>query len=248
MTALPRAFLDRPIAHRALHGAGRVENSRAAIRAAVAAGYGIEIDVQPASDGTPMVFHDYDLGRLTGQIGVIATRSSAELAQITLKGTDEPVPTLDEVLSLVAGQVPLVIEIKDQDGTLGPNVGTLESAVAACIGGYRGDLALMSFNPHSMAALTGLTDRPRGLVTCDFAAEHWPNIPAATRDRLALIPDFEPCGASFISHNHRELTNPAVAALKTAGVPILCWTTRSADEDATARQIADNVTFEGYAA
>ncbi|MCE8472442.1 phosphodiesterase, partial [Rhodovulum sulfidophilum] len=69
MSPLPPAFLTAPLAHRALHdrAAGRPENSVEAVRAAIAGGYGIEIDIQPSADGVPMVFHDYDLARLTGE-------------------------------------------------------------------------------------------------------------------------------------------------------------------------------------
>ena len=87
MPALPPAFLDRPIAHRALHdkSQGRPENSVEAIRAAVEAGYGIEIDLQLSSDGEAMVFHDYDLARLTAVEGPVRTRSAAELGAIPLR-------------------------------------------------------------------------------------------------------------------------------------------------------------------
>src|SRR6056297_112030 len=93
--ALDPAFLARPIAHRALHGPGRPENSRAAVAAAINAGYGIEIDLQRAADGTPMVFHDVDLGRLTGTRGALGARTAAELGRIQLLGSDdEGIPRL----------------------------------------------------------------------------------------------------------------------------------------------------------
>jgi len=104
--ALPDALLKTPIAHRALHDVeqGRPENSRAAIRAAVAAGYAIEIDLQLTSDGQAMVFHDYDTERLTGQPGAIRQRSAAEVGQMALKhGDGETVPALAQVLELVNG-------------------------------------------------------------------------------------------------------------------------------------------------
>lgn len=246
---LPSGFLTRPIAHRALHGAGRPENSRAALRAAVAAGYAIEIDIQPSADGVPMVFHDYDLGRLTGETGPIRSRSAGELGQIGLLGGDEGIPTLEEVLETVAGAVPLLIEVKDQDGALGHDVGQLGQAVARVLNGYQGDVALMSFNPHAVATLAeAAPDRPRGLTTCAFPAEHWPLIPAPTRTLLAAIPDYDRVGACFISHQWQDLTHPRVEELSHEGAAILCWTIRSAEEEARARQIARNITFEGYTA
>ncbi|MGL4278897.1 MAG: glycerophosphodiester phosphodiesterase family protein [Albidovulum sp.] len=247
--SLPDAFLGAPIAHRGYHdrAAGRIENSPAAFRAAIDAGYGIECDIQPASDGTPMVFHDYDLRRLTGQGGRIAARTPEELSRLKLLGGSDGIPTLAEVLTLVAGRVPLLIEIKDQDGAMGPSVGALERRVAEVLKGYAGPVALMSFNPFSVAALAeAAPDLPRGLTTSAYKPEDWPLIPAAVRDRLRGIPDYDEVGASFISHEAADLDRPRVADLKAAGAAILTWTIRSPEADAAARRIAANVTFEGY--
>ncbi|MBL3607388.1 glycerophosphodiester phosphodiesterase family protein [Rhodovulum sulfidophilum] len=249
MSPLPPAFLTAPLAHRALHDrtAGRPENSVEAVRAAIAGGYGIEIDIQPSADGVPMVFHDYDLARLTGETGPVAGRSAAELGAIPLSGGTEGIPTLDRVLDEVAGRVPLLIEIKDQDGAMGAAVGPLERAVAAGLGGYDGPVALMSFNPHSVAVLAeAAPERPRGLTTCAYEARDWPTLQAPMRDMLREIPDYDRVGASFISHLWRDLARPRVAELKARGAAILCWTVRSPDEERIARSVAANVTFEGY--
>jgi len=248
---LPADFLTRPIAHRALHdkAVGRVENSPSAIQAAIEKGYGIEIDLQLSKDGVPMVFHDYALNRLTNETGAVAQRTAAELSQITLTGGTDTIPALAEVLEQVSGRVPLLIEIKDQDGVLGPKVGPLEDATAALLKDYKGPVAVMSFNPHSVAHMeTLLPDVPRGLTTCNYVAEDWPTIPKATRERLAQIPDYEMAGACFISHQHDELDAERVAELAKMGAKILCWTIRSTEQEKNARQIADNITFEGYLA
>lgn len=173
---LPEAFLRLPIAHRALHdrAAGRPENSPGAIRAAIEAGYGIEIDLQLSADGVPMVFHDETLDRLTAETGPLAARTAAELRAIPLRDAADTIPTLAEVLELVAGRVPLLIEIKDQDGALGPAVGALEAATAAALEGYGGPAAVMSFNPQSMAEMARLRpDLPRGLVTSSYDPTDW---------------------------------------------------------------------------
>lgn len=248
---LPEAFLTTPIAHRAYHdrAAGRPENSPAAFRAAIEAGYAIETDIQPSADGVPMVFHDYDLKRLTGIAGRIRGRTAAELGRIRLLDAEDGIPTLAGILALVAGRAPLLIEIKDQDGRMGPEVGPLERAVAALLDGYGGPVALMSFNPHSVAALAeAAPDRPRGLTTSAYTAEDWPLLPADVRDRLRDIPDYDRVGASFISHEAADLDRPRVAALKAKGAAVLTWTIRSPEAEAEARRIARNVTFERYAA
>ena len=245
---LPTEFLTRPIAHRGLHdtSGGRPENSRAAVKAAVERGYGIEIDVQITSDKRAAVFHDYALERMTGREGLVRERSMQELASIALRGSSESIPDLADVLGLVAGRVPLLIEIKDPDGTFGPDVGSLEGAVARTLAGYNGPAAVMSFNPHSVAAMQALAPGvPRGLVTCAFREADWP-IPEARRAELAGIPDYERAGASFISHDVRDLDCARVLDLRRSGAGILCWTVRSAEEECRARAIAANVTFEGY--
>lgn len=246
---LPQAFLDRPIAHRALHDIRdkRPENSRAAIRAAIDMGFGIEIDLQLSADDQAMVFHDYGLGRLTGESGPVRLRTADALRQITLTGGAQGIPSLPEVLDLIAGRVPLLIELKDQDGGMGPDIGALEAATAAALKDYDGPVAVMSFNPHSVACLADLVPHvPRGLTTCGYTAEDWPTLPRTIRETLREIPDFGRTGASFISHDAVDLERPRVAELKAAGIPILCWTIKSPSAEAAARRIADNITFEGY--
>ncbi len=248
---LDPAFLIRPLAHRGLHDkiAGRPENSPAAFQAAIDAGYGIELDVQMSADGHAIVFHDYDLGRLTGETGPLTQRTAAALGRISLNHGSDMIPTLTQVLALVGGRVPLLIEIKDQDGALGPNVGPLERAVTAALDGYSGPVALMSFNPHASLACAALAPAiARGLVTDPYAADDWPTIPAATRERLRTIPDYDAAGCSFVSHNRVDLARPRVAELKAQGAAILCWTVRNPEQEAEARKVAQNITFEGYPA
>lgn len=247
---LPHAFLMLPITHRALHdrAVGRIENSPAAIKAAIAAGYGIEIDLQLSSDGVPMVFHDDRLDRLTAETGQVNARTAAELGRTRLKDSTDTIPTLSEVLALIDGKVPLLVEIKDQSLVMGPTDGRLEAATAAGLKTYKGPVAVMSFNPaaiHHMACLApGIA---RGITTSAYDPEDWAPMPPAMCAHFRAIPDYEATGSSFISHEAKDLNRPLVAELKAKGAAILCWTIRSAAEEAEARRVADNVTFEGYA-
>lgn len=248
---LPRAFLELPIAHRALHDAarGRPENSRAAVRAAMAAGHGIEIDLQISSDGHALVFHDPGLLRMTGQDRPVNQLTAAEAGAVPLRdGDGEGIPTLVEVLAIIAGAVPLLIEIKDQDGRLGPRIGRLEAAVAAALSGYAGPVAVMSFNPNSVAHMRQVAPGlPRGLVTSGFDDDEW-DLGESERAHLRGIRDFDRVGAGFISHDSDDLDNPRVAELRAAGVPVLCWTVRSEAAARAARRYADNITYEGFGA
>jgi glycerophosphoryl diester phosphodiesterase len=248
---LPAVFLAQPLAHRALHdrAAGRPENSRAAVSAAVAAGYGIEIDVQLSADGQAMVFHDEELDRLTFEHGPLKARTAAELGRIGLRDAQDGIPTLPEVLALIGGRVPLLIEIKDQTLTMSETDGRLEAATAAALKAYAGPVAVMSFNPQSVARMAELAPQlPRGLTTSAYDPEDWSPLPDATCTRLRGIPDYDRTGASFVSHEAADLARPRLAELKAQGAAILCWTIRSPEAEEQARQVAQNITFEGYAA
>lgn len=249
MSTLPDAFRRVPLAHRGLHDVdqGRPENSRAGIRAAIAAGYGIEIDLQLSRDGHAMVFHDYDLGRLTPEKGPIRQRDAADLAHIRLLGGEEGIPDLPEILTLVAGRTPLLIELKDQHGQMGETCGTLESAAAAALARYDGPVAVMSFNPHMVTQMATLVPgTARGIVTCAYTAEDWPLLRAETRERLRAIPDYTATASSFVSHDIADLKASRLDDLRAEGAAILCWTVRSPAAEVEARTRADNITFEGY--
>ena len=244
-------FLRLPLAHRALHNrADRCpENSPAAIRTAVAAGYGIEIDVQGTQDGQAVVFHDEWLERLTDATGFVKDHTAAELGRIPLRDADDTIPTLPQVLAMVAGRVPLLIEIKDQTDRMAQTDGRLEAAVVHALDGYAGPVAVMSLNPHAVANMARLAPQiPRGLTTAAYDHAGWAPLPPDRCDELRKIADYDQVGACFISHEAADLARPRVAELKAKGAAILTWTIRSAQQETKARDIADNITFEGYLA
>jgi len=168
MSRVPQWLLHIPIAHRGLHDASRgvIENSLAAFRAAARAGYPAELDVRLLADGEVVVFHDQNLDRLTNASGPIASRTAREVETILLS-TDERIPLLRDVLDLVNGSTPLLIEIKNEG-----EVGTLEENTAALLAGYRGAYAVQSFHPGTVKYWrTHAADTPRGLLAGDFRDE-----------------------------------------------------------------------------
>jgi glycerophosphoryl diester phosphodiesterase len=248
---LPPAFRHLPFAHRGLHdhSQGVIENSLSAFRAAVAAGYGIELDVQRSADDVPIVFHDDDMDRLTDASGAFRDYKAADLGHMQLRGSTDTIPTLKEVLAMVAGRVPLLIEIKENWNTMKDTDGILEQSVAAALAGYAGLVAVMAFNPHCIAHMARFApDLPRGLTTEAYDPAQNAPIPAEVCARLREIPDYDRTGSSFISHQVSDLARPRVVELKRLGAAILCWTVRSPEQEAEARKIAHNITFEGYAA
>lgn len=149
-------------AHRGLHDAEQAENSLSAFRLAVENGYGIELDVRLSKDETLVVFHDDTLDRVCGEEGKVIDYTSSELATMRLAGTEEGIPTLEEVLSLVNGRVPLLIEIKESASD-----NAVSLAVAEALKGYSGPLLIESFNPLSLCRIRErLPQIPRGLL-CD---------------------------------------------------------------------------------
>jgi glycerophosphoryl diester phosphodiesterase len=111
----------RPIAHRGLHDApsGAIENTAAAFSAAIAGGYGMETDLQISADGEAMVHHDDALGRLTEGSGRLAEMTAAEIKAVRFKASAARILTLGELCDLVAGQAPLLLELKSRfDGDL----------------------------------------------------------------------------------------------------------------------------------
>lgn len=134
-------------AHRGLHGGDIPENSLPAFARAVQEGFGIELDVQLSADGVIMVFHDPTLMRMTGQQGKLSDYTAAQLCAMTLGDSAYTIPTLDEVLTLVDGRVPLLIELKGES-TSGD--AALCESLCARLDSYTGAYCVESFNPSTL--------------------------------------------------------------------------------------------------
>jgi glycerophosphoryl diester phosphodiesterase len=249
----PRWLIERPIAHRGLHdfAKGIVENSLSAARAAVAAGYAIECDVQLSADGEVVVFHDDTLERLTEGTGRLGDLSYAEIARLTLRGARESAPRLRDLLATIDGAVPLVIEIKSRfDGDL-----VLARRVAAIVADYRGPVSIESFDPDPIAELRvngeafGLAGVPLGMVAmASYDAPDWGALPAGKRDELAQRAYMARVRPDFLSWNVDDLPHEFVRRCRDElATPVTVWTVRTADQAKAARAFADQIVFEGFA-
>ncbi len=222
-------------AHRGLHGAGVPENSRAAFAKAMAAGNGIELDVQRSSDGQPVVFHDDTLDRLTSESGPTERRSAAQLGTITLSGTAETIPTLRQVLAQVGGRVPVLIEIKSDRRT---RIAALCLAVRRVLEGYTGQHAVMSFDPRvSRWYWRHSPHTVRGLIVSEGEDRA---LAGKIRRRLWLWharPD-------FLAYDVRDLPSRFAAAQRRRGLPVATWTVREPEHDERAAAHADAAIFE----
>ena len=216
-------------AHRGLHGPGVPENSLAACRAAVDAAAGIECDVRLSSDNKVVVFHDHDLRRMCASaLAVEATRAEV-LAGQKLYDSAEHIPLLSELLEVVAGRVPLLIELKCR----ARNDARLSEAVATALADYAGPVGVMSFEPAVGKWLARhAPDIRRGLVISRNASaiDRWRCIRASSAQFLAID-----CGV---------VARPWVARQRKAKW-VYSWTIRSSADCETAEIHADAPIWEG---
>jgi len=229
-----RWLTARPIAHRGLHDLSRgwPENSLAAFDAARKARYGIECDLHISADGVPVVFHDNALKRLTGESGSVRDFAAADLRKLRIAGTSECIPTFDELLNLVEGRVPLLLELKHMRRR---NAG-LAWEVVERLKRYAGPAAVMSFHAPLIADVKAADPNlPRGLT----ASGDW---------RLALrhMQHALQLGVDFISYSIDDLPTPMpVLARRFFKIPLICWTVRTPIQLDKARAWTDQITFEG---
>jgi glycerophosphoryl diester phosphodiesterase len=236
---------ERPIAHRGLHNSsGRVENTIAAFEAAIERNFAIECDVMLCADETVIVFHDNRLERMTTATGDVHAYTFNELKQTSLRASNERIPSLHELLEVVDGKVPIIVELKSP----WPRKTPLAQKVAEALDGYQGSAAVMSFDPRLLMQMRKYAPHlPRGMVADHFDRDDWPELPTITRfgSRHMLGTPF--VSPSFIAYNVLSLPAPAPSILRSVfKLPTLAWTVRTPDEYTHALRHADQIIFEDY--
>lgn len=223
-------------AHRGRHSPGVPENSPAAFAEAMAGGLGIECDVQRTGDGHAVVFHDWELDRLTDESGPLLRRPLSAIEGIVLSGGSDRIPSLERTLAQVGGRVPLLIELKSKRER---RVGPLCLAVHRALDGYRGRHAVMSFDPRVSRWFSVHSPRTlRGLVVTE---ENDRGIGGSWRRHAALWharPD-------FLAYDIRDLPSTFAAVQRNRGLPVLTWTVRDPDQRERAARCADAAIAEG---
>ncbi|KPF44032.1 glycerophosphodiester phosphodiesterase [Rhizobium sp. AAP43] len=226
---------DLPVAHRGYHDMNHAvwENTLSAFSRAIDAGFAIECDIQLSSDSVPMVFHDHDLQRLCSMAGDVRERTAGELGLLSIGATKDRIPSLRQMLNLVKGRVPLVIELKginaEQDD------GYVE-AVLEVLEGYQGKVALMSFDFHLLRALKKADcPYPVGLTAEGQKPENF----AEHAEAMAL-------GLDFVSYCVAHLPNDFISGLREKATPVITWTVRDEIMRAQTYTYADQMTFEGF--
>jgi glycerophosphoryl diester phosphodiesterase len=228
------------IAHRGLHTAGteHEENTLSAIKAAVDLGYSVEIDVQATVDGIIIVFHDQTVDRMTGGKGEVRKLGYSELQKLTVGASGKPIPSLPDVMEEIDGKAPIFVEIKSSKET---DIQILCAGVRHCFEGYRGPVAIMSFDPRIVAWFKNYMPLyARGLnVGRDFLL-NWRNRTALTFWLRRLKPDFIACDINL-------LPNSMCARWQSKGRPLLTWTVKSKELEAIAKKHSDALIFEAPA-
>lgn len=234
------AFIDhyRQVAHRGLHDRelGIPENSLPAFARAVEQGKAIELDLHATADNRLVVLHDFQLKRMTGVPGIVEEWTLEDLRKLRLQGTDAHIPTLDEVLELVDGKVPLLLEIKSE--RLG-EVGRLEPVLMKRLASYQGEFILEAFNPEVLVwlhrhapqyirgQLGNLDDENRQFK---FYSRHLMFNPLSRPD--------------FIAFDIQKIDYKLRLACKKHGLPLLGWTIRTEAELKKADRLCDGVIYE----
>ena len=226
-------------AHRGLHGRGIPENSRAAFDLACQKGFGIELDVQLSRDGEVMVFHDYTLDRVVGREGKLCDLCAAELGTLSLCGTEQTIPTFREVLALVNGRVPILVELKGESMDT-----SLCAKVAALLREYEGLYCIESFNPLLLREMRKhLPDAYYGLlytnVCRDKKKKSLLNM-ALTAMALNIL-----AKPNFIAYNQLDRDSlPVRLTTRLYRAPRFVWTARREEERSRADALGECAIFE----
>jgi glycerophosphoryl diester phosphodiesterase len=239
----------RPIAHRGLHDRahGVIENSMAAFAAAAERGFAMECDVQLTADGEAVVFHDYALERLTGRNGAVLAMTAATLgvSALTDSTARDTIRPLSDLVDLVAGRAPIVVEIKSRfDGDL-----RLTRRVTEVLKGRPEPIAVKSFDPRVVAALRMMMpERPRGIVAMShYDYPDYETVPADEKRAMANLLHFGEMMPDFISWSVKDLPHCAPYLCRSQlGLPVMTWTVRTPDDRAKAQAHADQIIFEGF--
>lgn len=225
-------------AHRGLHSAGVPENSLAAAEAAMARGLGIECDIQRSRDGVAIVFHDWELERLTGTQGDLSALEAGAIEAVNLLGTSQKPVRLERFLEAIDGRVPLLIEIKSR-----PDYDIIPSClqVARNLENYSGHVAVMSFDPRVPEWFAqSAPEITRGLVGTDSLPNGFEHV---WREPTIL----EQAGPEFLAIDRRDLGQSEAKAWRSSGKPLLSWTIRTRSDWDEAIALADALIAEGEA-
>ena len=239
------AFTGYDYAHRGLWDQLRPENSLAAFEAAAKAGFGIELDVRLTQDGQLVIHHDASLERMCSESLYIEETDLATLRRCRLLDTDQQIPTLSEVLTLVAGRVPLILELK-----VAGNTDELASAVYNQMQDYAGSWCVESFHPSALLWFRRYAPEIlRGQLTFDHRGQAGRSLSIRLRDFfIASMMGNALSRPDFIANeaNTEQTDQLPIRLLRRMNSYWVAWTIRSLDDLAYYRERYDLIIFEGF--
>lgn len=225
-----RTLLRQPFAHRGVHNK-YPENSIPAFNSAIENRLGIELDIHLTKDQQLVVFHDDNLKRMTGADEYIKLLTYEQIKQYKLNNTEYEIPLLKQVLDLVAGRVPILIEIKTNN-----DMKKLIPALKNELEGYKGDIFIQSFNPFALRrCYKAMPNIMRGQLSSFFVGDGlkiYKRIPI----KKLFFKSFS--HIDFVSYNLNNLPNKYVNKVD---VPVLAWTVKTEEDYKKAKQNANNI-------
>jgi glycerophosphoryl diester phosphodiesterase len=232
-------LLKTPIAHRGLHKEGVPENSLAAFLLAIKKRIPFEIDIHITKEGEVVCIHDDNLKRMTGKDIDTYLLTEKIRKGLYLTNSKEKIPLLEDVLSLVSGMIPILIELKNIR-----NNPLLETKVCKILSSYNGEYAVQSFNPLSIYRIRGLAPNiTRGILSSDFKAF---NSETSSLNEY-MIKKFKLNFLSmpdFIAYDIRALPNMHINKFIKEKLPIIGWTIRQKKDITIAKKYCNNIIFE----
>jgi glycerophosphoryl diester phosphodiesterase len=247
--SIPSWLVAKPIAHRGLHNKpeGIIENTVSAAEAAIAHGFPIELDVQLTADNEAIVFHDFELDRLTGETGLVADRKLSDLTRIDIAGAKggDRITSFTDYLGTIAGRTPLVVEIKSQFN----EDMRLTKRVIEILKDYRGPFVIKSFDPDIVAHLREHAPAiTRGFIgELEYASKADSFLTPEKKHRMANLLHFGESQPHFLSWRVKDIPCASTHLSRLLGnLPVMTWTVRTPEERARAEKHADQMVFEGF--
>lgn len=235
-------IINRPIAHRGLHDLelGIPENSMEAFERAVAQGYPVELDVQKTVDSQLFILHDYNTERACGIDMETSKLHSDMLKDFKLFGTDQSIPLFTDVLEMIDGRVPILIEIKSEKAY----AGELEYLLNDILKSYTGEFAVESFDPLSIRYMR--KKNPDYIIgQLSYSYEEKDNIPMPIRSLLRKCRLNFLSKPDFIAYDINELPQEFLCTKrKGSDTALLGWTVGTEEDIAKAQKECDNFIFE----
>ena len=238
------AMMGHHYAHRGFFNneAGVPEKSLPAFQAAIDAGYAIELDIQMSSDGVAMIFHDANLSRMCGVEGKIWDYTAEELKTMKLFGTEETIPTLKEALSLIDGQVPVLVEYKmDKVDTKVCELGHAQ------LKDYAGAYAIQSFHPLAlMWYKKNAPDVARGQLSQQFYKQAKYRFDPARYAMTYLLSNVA-ARPDFISYKYSDAGSVSLNLCRLMGAKTAAWTLRAPEHYEQVKGDFDFYIFDSFA-